>query len=272
MARRFASAWAALLVVLLLGWACSSSGPPDGAHATGGTNAAATGGSVGSGGAASQSGDTGGTPRATGGTSSSGGASATGGSSGTAGQSHAGGAAGSTHEGGTSGAGGAAGSGGTTGTGGAGRTGGTTGSGGNAHPGGGAAGSGSRGASDACQSSPALSNGTSHCSSSLVGTTGAYSWMVWSDGPAGCLITYGTTGAFSATWNNSGDFLARLGLQWNSTQTYDQLGTISTDFNETKSGTAGDYSYIGIYGWSENPMHEFYIVEDSFNVDFAYPA
>ena len=51
---------------------------------------------------------------------------------------------------------------------------------------------------------------------------------------------------------------------WNSTKTYSQLGTISADFAFTKTGSAGGYSYIGIYGWSENPLHEYYIVEDWF--------
>ena len=72
------------------------------------------------------------------------------------------------------------------------------------------------------------------------------------------------TAAFKATWNNSGDFLAREGLQWNSTQSYTQIGNIVATYSYTKSGSAGGYSFIGIYGWSENPLHEYYIVDDWF--------
>jgi len=78
------------------------------------------------------------------------------------------------------------------------------------------------------------------------------------------MTTYSTP-AFSASWNNSGDFLARLGLTWPDTQTYDQLGTITAQFGETKTGTAGGYSYIGVYGWSVSPCIEFYIIDDSYN-------
>jgi hypothetical protein len=43
------------------------------------------------------------------------------------------------------------------------------------------------------------------------------------------------------------------------------LGTVIAQFVETKTGTAGGYSYIGIYGWSVNPCVEWYIVDDSWN-------
>ena len=78
------------------------------------------------------------------------------------------------------------------------------------------------------------------------------------------MTIYDAAAQFSAKWNNDGDFLARVGLGWGSTQTYTQIGTITATFAETKTGSAGGYSYIGIYGWSENPLHEYYIVEDWF--------
>jgi len=110
------------------------------------------------------------------------------------------------------------------------------------------------------------SGGTQHCSANAQGMVGNYAWSIWSNSTAGCLTTYSGAGAaFSASWTNSGDFLGRVGLQWNQTQTYDQLGTITAQFAETKTGNAGGYSYIGIYGWSVNPCVEFYIVEDSYN-------
>jgi endo-1,4-beta-xylanase len=108
------------------------------------------------------------------------------------------------------------------------------------------------------------SGGTQHCSSNLSGMAAGLSWTIWSNGSGGCITTYGTE-AFSASWTSSGDFLARTGLQWDKTKTYDQLGTITADFAETKTGNAGTYSYIGIYGWSVSPTIEFYIVDDSFN-------
>jgi endo-1,4-beta-xylanase len=115
----------------------------------------------------------------------------------------------------------------------------------------------------ACSEGPPLSGGTAHCSSTAQGSmSGGFQWSVWSSGGGGCIYTYNSGCAFKATWNNSGDFLARAGYSWNSTQTYDQMGTITADFAFTKSGNGGSYNYIGIYGWSKSPLVEFYIVDD----------
>lgn len=129
----------------------------------------------------------------------------------------------------------------------------------------GTGGSTASGTSNACAAATAPSGGTSHCSSNQSGSVGSLQWTIWSSGSGGCLITYGSGTAFSATWNNSGDFLARVGLALGSNKTYDKFGTISADFAETKSGSGGGYSYIGIYGWSVSPLVEFYIVEDWFS-------
>jgi endo-1,4-beta-xylanase len=116
-----------------------------------------------------------------------------------------------------------------------------------------------------CTIGAPLSGGTSHCSSQGQGNlSGGFAWSIWSSGSGGCIITYNAGCAFKATWKESGDFLARAGYQWNSTQTFSQLGTITADYAFTKTGTGGGYSYIGIYGWSQSPLVEFYIVEDSF--------
>jgi hypothetical protein len=57
-----------------------------------------------------------------------------------------------------------------------------------------------------------------------------------------------------------------MGFEWgNSGQAYTAYGTIKADYVWNKSGTAGNYSYLGIYGWSNNPCVEWYIVEDSFH-------
>jgi hypothetical protein len=94
---------------------------------------------------------------------------------------------------------------------------------------------------------------------------GSQQWTIWSSGSGGCLITYGSTAAFSATWNNSGDFLARVGLNLGSNKTYDQFTTIAADFAETHSANGVPYSSIGVYGWSVSPLVEWYVTEDSFN-------
>jgi hypothetical protein len=187
-----------------------------------------------------------------------------GGSVGNGGSTASGGAA----SGGNAGVGGAA-SGGATSAGGA-----SAGSGGAQSTGGSSAGkggtTGSSGSSDADAGSPVNcsatmpSGGTPHSGSSQ-GGTGNLVWSLWQNGSGGSITTFSIT-AFSASWGpNSGDFLARSGLEWgNSGKTYDQYGNITAQFAYTKTGTGGGYSYIGIYGWSNSPCVEYYIVDDSY--------
>ncbi|HSY24000.1 MAG TPA: glycoside hydrolase family 11 protein [Polyangiaceae bacterium] len=121
---------------------------------------------------------------------------------------------------------------------------------------------------DPCSDTTLPTDGTVHMSSNAQGMADGLDWTIWSNGSGGSITTYADAEAFSATWTSgSNDFLARLGLSWDSTKTYTQLGTITAEFSETKSSgsSGGGYSYIGIYGWSVNPCIEFYIVDDSFN-------
>lgn len=115
-------------------------------------------------------------------------------------------------------------------------------------------------------SGPTLTGGTQVCSSktgTLSNGVGYEVWLSSSTTGSNCGTFYGVGAAFKAAYtvNNGGDFLARAGLSWNKTQTYDQLGTIAADYAYKKSGSGGTY-YIGIYGWSSNPLVEFYIVEE----------
>jgi hypothetical protein len=169
--------------------------------------------------------------------------------------------------GGGSGSGGAGGkSGGSGGKSGAGGSGGTSSAGGSGGKGGSAgASTGTAGGSgDACSMTTPLTGGKEIKTSNQTGKAAGLDWSLWSNGSGGSITTYDVP-AFSAAWNNSGDFLARLGLQWNATKTYDQLGTITAQFNYKKTGTGGGYSYIGMYGWSVSPCIEWYIVDDSYN-------
>src|SRR4051812_19191610 len=287
--RRSPGVFAFSFFAALMMAACAGSGPGD-ESGTGGTSPTGTGGTTGiagsgsggqgTGGVTGDGGVTGNGGSATGrggvvgtggsvtgtgggaGTDGGGGGAGTGGVVGRGGSTGAGGVAGTA---GVMGRGGITGTGGTTGNGGRGGTAGSAG-GGSTGTGGASGGStGGAGTSGACSTPMVPSGGTSHCSSNQSGMVGNQQWTIWSSGSGGCLITYGSTAAFSATWNNSGDFLARVGLNLGSNKTYDQFGTIAADFAETKSGNGGGYSSIGVYGWSVSPLVEWYVTEDSYN-------
>jgi endo-1,4-beta-xylanase len=270
---------------------CGSQSPSPSGHAgsggsktsgAGGSSASPVGGS-GSGGNTGTGGAkaTGGNGSGSGGDTGTGGAKATGGNGaghgGNSGLSTGGigvGGNGGVSAGGNIAAGGV-GSGGNAATGGAMATGGGgTGKGGNTATGGSASG-GTMGIVDAspgdtaiaaCPATTPKTGGTQYCSPPANGKVGnsSYTYDLWSDGQgSGCLTVYGVDATFKANWTNVGDWIARVGLAFDKSKTYDQLGTFSSDFAYTLTGvTTGGFGNIGIYGWSVNPLHEYYIAEN----------
>jgi len=110
-------------------------------------------------------------------------------------------------------------------------------------------------------------------------TDSPYGYEMWTQGGNDNKFIWfgpdqGGGAAFRAEWNNPDDFLGRIGFFWGNGGKYTQYKNMYADFNYTRSGrsTAGDYSYIGIYGWAKNPnaekdedkLIEYYIVEDWF--------
>jgi endo-1,4-beta-xylanase len=106
-----------------------------------------------------------------------------------------------------------------------------------------------------------------------------YDYEMWTNkGTGNKLIWFGPNqggqAAFRAEWYNPDDYLGRVGYYWGNGGPFTQYKNIYADFNYTRSGrsTAGNYSYIGIYGWARNPsasnnnekLIEYYIVEDWF--------
>ena len=102
--------------------------------------------------------------------------------------------------------------------------------------------------------------------SSVTGNIGStpYHYEIWYQGGNNSM-TYYDNGTYKASWSNTGDFLARVGFKYDEKQTYEQVGPIDAYFNWKKQGSAGGYNYIGIYGWTVDPLVEYYIVDDWFS-------
>ena len=119
---------------------------------------------------------------------------------------------------------------------------------------------------------PPLEGGVQGCDVNSNGTVTGQDWFLWYTGGSGCMTAYDNlSGAFSAQWNNPSDFLARIGFWFDETQTFEELGELGADLAFTRQGSAGGFSFIGIYGWTTNPLVEYYIVEDSFGNGPAQP-
>lgn len=129
---------------------------------------------------------------------------------------------------------------------------------------GGMAGSAGASADPPCPVQPPRTGGKQYCNTANGSAGGNYSYDLWSDGKgSGCMNVYGVDGAFKANWTNVGDWIARVGRSFDKSKTYDQLGVFSSDFSFTMTGiTSGGFGNVGIYGWTVNPLHEFYIEEN----------
>jgi len=98
--------------------------------------------------------------------------------------------------------------------------------------------------------------------SNRVGNINGVGYELWAD-RGNNRATFYSDGSFSCSFQNAGDFLCRTGLSFDSRRTAHQIGNIYADFKVVKQGAYNvDYSYVGVYGWSRNPLVEYYIVDN----------
>ncbi|MDR0503567.1 MAG: glycoside hydrolase family 11 protein [Treponema sp.] len=90
-----------------------------------------------------------------------------------------------------------------------------------------------------------------------------YDYEFWrsSDNVSG-KMTLGEDGAFSCEWGGGGNILFRTGKRYNATQPHSAYGDFSIKYSaKYNPGTSG-VSYLSVYGWTRNPLVEYYIVEN----------
>lgn len=94
--------------------------------------------------------------------------------------------------------------------------------------------------------------------SNQTGTNGGYNYELWKDNGT-TSMTLKDGGAFSCSWSNINNALFRKGKKFNETQTHQQIGNISVKYacDYQSSGN----SYLCVYGWTSNPLVEYYIVD-----------
>ncbi|KAH6026427.1 endo-1,4-beta-xylanase [Parastagonospora nodorum] len=77
-----------------------------------------------------------------------------------------------------------------------------------------------------------------------------YSW--WTDNSAQATYTNGAGGSYSVKWGSGGNLVGGKGWNPGSARTITYSGTYSPNGN----------SYLAIYGWTRNPLVEYYVVEN----------
>jgi len=89
-------------------------------------------------------------------------------------------------------------------------------------------------------------------SPSATGTNNGFYYSFWTDGGGTATYTNGAAGQYSVSWQSADNFVAGKGWNPGSAQ------AISFTANYQPSGN----SYLSVYGWTTNPLVEYYIMED----------
>ncbi len=89
------------------------------------------------------------------------------------------------------------------------------------------------------------------CNSYQVGNHCGLTFEIWTDSASACMTN--TKTGFLATWDSGdGNYLARKGVRPGSA---DPIVTYSADYKPNGN------SYLGVYGWTTDPLIEYYIID-----------
>jgi len=99
------------------------------------------------------------------------------------------------------------------------------------------------------------------------GIRGAYNFETWYD-TGSIAMSLTNCGGFKCKWNKAGDAIFRTGKHFDELLTHSQIGNIEVDYGISFLSRGG--SYLGVYGWTIDPLVEFYIVENGLTNSFHY--
>jgi endo-1,4-beta-xylanase len=86
---------------------------------------------------------------------------------------------------------------------------------------------------------------------SSTGTHGGYYYSFWTDNANSVTYTNTNGGSFNVQWNGNGNFVGGKGWNPGANRVVNYSGTYSPNGN----------SYLAVYGWTQGPLIEYYVVE-----------
>ncbi|HEX5114220.1 MAG TPA: glycoside hydrolase family 11 protein [Pseudonocardiaceae bacterium] len=99
---------------------------------------------------------------------------------------------------------------------------------------------------------PGTASAATLCSNQSATNSGSY-YQMWSAGTGSACMTMNSATSYSTTWSGIGDFVAGVGWNPGSNRT--------VNFTSSLNATGGT-SLVSLYGWSTNPLVEYYVMEN----------
>ncbi|WP_299256210.1 glycoside hydrolase family 11 protein [uncultured Aquimarina sp.] len=96
------------------------------------------------------------------------------------------------------------------------------------------------------------------------GTQDGFRYELWNENSQGtACMTLGNGALFSGNWSGIQNYLSRRGLGYDQTKEHQEYGKFSSTYNCNyhPSSSSGN-SYLSVYGWTVEPLVEYYIIED----------